>query len=1252
MNFTKEQQQAIKDRNLNILVSASAGSGKTRVLVERVLQRLLAGDNVDEFLIVTFTEAAAAEMRERLENEIRKATVNEEGAQRQHLLRQLRLIKLANISTLHAFAMRLIEQYHYAIDLDPQFRLSDTAEQKLTMMQIFDEVLEQQYNDDEGEFTTFAKQFIDKNGGDTPLQTAVFKLFDFAMARPDTDEWLAQLGSKYESTGDFAESKAYLEELVPQLRQQLTALIDQHRQVIDLVPAADDDVSKNRLKDLEDEVQGYRNILNALQTGLAWQQLRKLFFQVEMTPWNAKGRVAKKDWDPEIKTAWGQVKDARNDNNTHFKDMAKNFFVLDEVGLTTAIKGAQQSIEQLVKLTNQFRSAYLAEKIHRKVFDFNDLEHFALAIVSKPAIAEQLRAHYVEIMVDEYQDTNYLQEAIVQAIAKENNVFQVGDIKQSIYKFRQADPQLFATKMRQYPQPDESNSEMITLAENFRSQPNVTNFINYLFIQLMSADLGDVDYAGPAKLIAGADYYPEELPHKADFLVYFNDGSDDDESTEDDGPELEDATGFTATTGQITMLGQKIQQLMAEKFKIFDRKAGVERPIEYADITILVPSRAQNPQIIDIFKQLGIPLLVNDAGNYFQTTEISIVMDLLKIIDNPHQDIPLAAVLRSPIYQVGENGLALIRAQALEADFYTALKKLVDSPVIPAGVDQQLVERTTEAVTRLENDLNDFRQLAVQNKIVDLLWAIYKRTGWLDYVGGMPSGNQRQANLHALYERAAAYQKTSFTGLYQFNHYIEQLQKNDADDLGEADANEVSDTVKLMTIHGSKGLEFPVVFILNASKKFNAADERGQMLLDAKAGIGMQYLDLDYHLKLTPPQYLTVQDAIHRSSFAEQLRVLYVALTRAEQQIFVVGAYKNPQDFVNKWQVSQYAEARVPMLPEQTRLQGHSFMDLMGMAIARHPKFSETAKTLMKDYGVELETPDSFEPEVAFDFAVEFSSSQDLVVLGDEDVKDLAMHPIETIDSTPLTLDLKEVFEFEYPHETATHATAYQSVSEIKRLFEDPDLIAGQQVVDRRLKSDVTAGLRFTNDELREPAFLTEMATRPSGAARGTATHLVMQKLDLTQGTPTLETVQKLIEALIEEELIEPTLENLLPVKQVVEFFQGTPLGKQMVQNTNELQREVPFSMLMDAKSLYADFKGDERVLVHGIIDGYFMVGDELWLYDYKTDYIAPGVDAKKFLTDRYAAQLNVYSAALTAMGKNNIRRFIMSFGADKVFEI
>jgi ATP-dependent helicase/nuclease subunit A len=1258
MQFTPAQDAAIHTRDKNILVSASAGSGKTRVLVQRVTERLLAGEDIDRFLIVTFTEAAAAEMKERLEGAIRRELENTSGDERNHLLRQLRLLNVANISTLHAFALRLIEQYHYAINLDPQFRLlADTAESTLLRLDVYNQLLADAYADDaDGSFKTFAQQFVTAGQDDLSLQETVFNLFDFAMARPDTNDWLDNIPGAYTFGDNFVQGRFFQEQLVPALQTELFAIRDLVVQASHEAQVDEDVVaSVNRYNNLLHDADAYEAVANALVNVSDWDTLLGTVksFKLEAFGVGADGKRKNFPKDaPDLKAAWDDVKAIRDGAKKRYDGLVKKYFVLDEVGMKTALTGAEDTLSRLVSFTKGFADAFLAEKLRRKVLDFNDLEHFALDIVSQPDIADELRARYNEIMVDEYQDTNQLQEAILQQFARENNVFQVGDIKQSIYKFRQADPQLFRSKLQSYPgNPD---SEVITLQENFRSRPNVTNFINYLFTQIMSDGLGDVDYRDEHKLVAGATYYPEELPKQVELMVYLHEQGD--EAEDDEGDTLDEAgtDGFTKATGQITMMAHKIQALMASDFTIFDRDAGEPRKLQYGDITILVPTRNQNLDVIDVFRRLEIPITVSGAENYFQTTEISVMMSLLQVIDNPHQDIPLAATLRSPMYGLGENALTLIRLQKQDGDFYEALQAFVDDNrllIAGDGVSPELVADTKVVVQRFMADLDRFRQLAVQNQIVNLLWDVYNVTGWMDYVGGLPSGPQRQANLHALYERAASYQKSSFVGLYQFINYVTQLQAQDKD-LGEADANTASDAVQLMTIHHSKGLEFPVVFMLNTTRQMiSNMDTRGDVLLDAKAGAGLNYIDVAHRLKLPTPQRDIVRQAIVRGAFAESLRVLYVALTRAEQHVFMVGTYTSMKALWQKWSLAKMGTGT--MLPEWVRLEGKSFMDLAGMAMVRHPRVQAdfaAAFEARADFDVDFSDVTIHQPEADFNFNISFANGEDLKA--EEVTPAVATAKVAQVESEVDVTDWSTIFNMHYPFESATRATNYQSVSEIKRLFEDPDLSEGRVAADVRIDGDALTGLRFTNDDLPDPEFMQQASTRISSAAIGTATHLVMQRIDVTNGAPTEQDVRELLERLVAEAVLEPQVAALVRVPQIVAFFNDNSFGKQLVAHADSLQREVAFSLLMAANNLYRGFEGDDKVLVHGILDGYFQVGDEVWLFDYKTDRIPSGTDAKVLLSERYAGQVNVYAAALTAMGMPYPRRFIYSFDANKVIEL
>ncbi|WP_072152493.1 helicase-exonuclease AddAB subunit AddA [Weissella viridescens] len=1261
MQFTESQQAAITHKDKNILVSASAGSGKTRVLVERVLQRLLAGENIDEFLIVTFTNAAAAEMKERLEAAIRQAIP--EADDKQHLLKQLRLINVASISTLHAFAMRLIEQYHYTINLDPQFRLVDDAENTLIKQEVYQTLLDDAYEADETAtghpFTHFVQQFKTNAQDDGDLQQAVFTLFNFAMARPDTTEWLESLTDAYVSNADYAQTPFYQQMVQPRMVQTLEGLETLAQDAVNHAPDTnDEEAAENRLHNLMNDAAKLEDVQAMLQNSDAsFDQIRQLVLNLQFETFgkNEKGKAPRFKSDSQVKEAWAPISKERQDRQKAIDSWKHAYFTLDSQGIQTAMDGAGTTLATLVKFTQQFQEAFLKEKLRRKVLDFNDLEHFALEIVQQDAVAHELQQHYREVMVDEYQDTNQLQEAILSRIAGPENTFQVGDIKQSIYKFRQADPTLFGSKLTAYPMREDS--EVITLQENFRSQPNVTNFINYIFAQVMDEALGDVDYSGEAELVAGADYYPEAIAKQANLLVYLQEdeaGSDEEEvpnSSEND-------ESYDGATGQIHLMALKIRQIMQDPdYVIFDRKAGKTRRPTYSDMTILVPTKNQNLDVLDVFGALDLPVTIEGTENFFQTTEISVMLSLLRVIDNPHQDIPLAAVLRSPLYGLNENDLALIRLQNQQDDFYQAVTTWLNAgDELPyPGNDAAQRAKVQRVLQRFADDLADFKRLATQNQIVDLIWQIYNRTGWLDYVGGLPSGAQRQANLHALYERAASYQRSSFVGLYQFIQYVLELQSQDRD-LSSADANVSDDTIRLMTIHHSKGLEFPIVFVLNSTHQMVSINEsKGPILADAKAGVGVNYVDADHNLMLPTPQREFVKETRKAGAFAEQLRVLYVALTRAEQNLYLVGTYRTLDTMDKTWQLSALGTSW--MLPTWIRERASSYMDLAGMALLRHPEANQKLQKAYAAVGAEFDMPETspLHAKNDFGFDVELMNQTTLKTAEAAMPKQVVAQNEQASDrdssATPIT-DWHQVLDFTYPYEGATRATAYQSVSELKRLFEDPDLSAGRVLEDERLSAQNEVGLRFVNESLAEPEFMQHQTKRVAPAAIGTATHMVMQRVDLTHGAPTLADLQTLLNQLVTNESIEADVAKRVDLQRIESFFNANILGQTMVAHADSLEREVPFSLLLNASNLYRDYQGDEKVLVHGIIDGYFKVGDDVWLFDYKTDHIKQNESAAQVLTARYSGQINVYAQALVAQGLPYPKRYLYSFDAQETIEL
>lgn len=1227
-NFTPSQDLAIHQTGNNLLVSASAGSGKTRVLVQRVIEKLKAGTGIDEILIVTFTKAAASEMRERIQTALRQELAANQGDtdRQQFYLRQLNQLPVADISTLDAFCLRILQHYYYVIDQDPVFRLlADETENGLIRDEVWADVREQLYADDEsGEFARLTEN-SSGDRSDDGLADLVQQTNTFANATADPAAWLAKLPDRYELDGDqLTTTTFYREQLQPLFSEQLDQIKADLTSALTLAQQARLDKQINHLE----TVLASLTTVQELVSGGRWNDLRAA---IQDFPWGRIPAIRKTNEDYPI---YSELKTTYYDPaKKQLETLKKSFLLQTEEQAVTTIRQSAKLVTELSRVVTVFRQAYWDEKQRRHVLDFADVEHAALRILTLDSdqsrqVAEQLSRQYQEIMVDEYQDTNGLQEAILTAIAHPapaGNLFMVGDVKQSIYRFRQADPTLFMGTTDRYVA-DDSQGQLIVLAENFRSMKNVDDFTNLIFKQLMNRELGEIDYTGSAELKFGATYYPDEdVKSTAELLVYLTDEAAEPGSTDADQEPMDETFQVdNKHQGEVLLTGKKIQELIAAKTPIYDREAKQVRPMTYGDITLLTPTRTNNLIITDELRRMGIPVVVSDAQNYFKTTEIQIMMSLLQVIDNPYQDIPLAAVLRSPIVGLDENELALLRINSKTGDYFQALQHFQQVAATAATGDFQ--QRVFEKVNHFLEQLKLFRDVAQQNELVTLIWRIYQETGFLDYVGGMPAGEQRQANLHALYERARTYERSSFKGLFQFVRFVQRLQQRDAD-LAGAPVQTAEDAVSVMTIHGSKGLEFPVVFVMDASRQFNRQDQQGNYVMSGKTGIGIDYLDPDSRVKAPSLQKLVTAQAISRASLAEEMRKLYVALTRAESRLYIVGSHKTKEEALATWnQAYQSADLVLnATLREKNTLAND--LDWIGMSLVRSPHFAADLRENSTSFVGLADDPAEF--KVTFAGAAEVEPT---AAVGTEEADWLqaAQQAAKTVSSAKVSGEqLVQVMDFKYPHDSATKTTAYQSVSEAKRLFEDPD---NATIGEYQASADRQSGHRFVTHDFARPEFL-QTVREPLPTEIGTATHLVLQQLDV-QTPPTTTSVQDLIDQLVGDQVLAAEVAKRIDVTKILQFFDSV-VGQQVLAHPTDLQREVPFSLLMPARSLFADFQEqDSQVLVHGIVDGYLTTPKGIVLFDYKTDHVnlKHVEDSEQKLIDRYGGQVNLYATALQQM--------------------
>lgn len=1247
-SFTADQQQAIRHGGHNVLVSASAGSGKTSVLVQRVIEKILKGTDVDKLLVVTFTDAAAKEMRERIQKAINEQIRVETNAdQRLHLVSQLTKLNTANISTIHAFCLSIIKRYYYVINLDPVFRiLTDDTEGILLREEVWNDLRETLYESDGELFAQLTTNFSNDRSDDG-FTDLMLRLYDFSNATSDPDAWLANLPLKYHVENDLDDTEFYKKQVLPVVQSELTNSLEAARSLQTLIQDGADSLEKFR-PIFEADINQIQEILN---NGLSdWNILRGKLRGLEF------GKVlGGKRNDEDVKNFKEQVKTVRGDSKNkngykiRLQELTQKYFSLDKAQMTSVLKHSETLITELCKVTGAFKDAYAKEKRRRQILDFSDLEHFAMQVLngssseSKSArIAYQHQ--FEEVIVDEYQDINPLQEAILTSVTTEDpgNMFMVGDVKQSIYAFRLADPHLFISKDRAY-QTTDTTGERIVLSKNFRSVKNVDDFTNLVFEQLMDQQLGEIPYDETAKLAYGATYYPETASKSTEVLIY------DDESTEaSNNADEEIPSSFEIddkSRGQVAVAGRRIKQLIEAKTLIYDRDTKKERSLTYGDIVLLTPTRKNNLTIVALFKRMGIPVVVNDAQNYFQTTEIAIMMSLLKIIDNPYQDIPLVAVLRSPIVGLDENELAFLRINNRTGDYYQAVVDFHKRFDVANSSEFQV--QIFKKIDHFLEQLMHFQNIANQNQLATLIWTIYEETGFLDYVGGMPAGQQRQANLNALYDRARSYEQSSFKGLFQFVRFIERMQKR-SKDLAEVPVNSNEAAVQVMTIHGSKGLEFPVVVLMDASHKFNTDSIKGKYILDSKEGIGITYLDPQTRLQIDTPQKLAIIDHVKRNSLAEEMRQLYVALTRAQQRLIIVGSCDSQERLLKKWQTAWRSDQL--LLTEATRLDTNNFLDWIGEALIRHPRFKQTDDSQSR---LAILNGDPTQFEVHFQTKEELQNMA--VMQSDGEKKDWWQEfqkATRDLDVTSLnTHQIDQVLNFKYPHQVATETTAYQSVSEVKRLFDDPDsLEMTQSTVEQDQKLKVQN--RYVSNELATPKFL-QTTVKPKPTEIGTATHLILQEIPLNE-KPTEESVQSLINELVSNKVLAPEVANLINVQNILRFFDSN-LGQLMLTSPDSVHREVPFSLLMPAKQLFTGFKDfsnseETQILIHGIIDGYVIVDDRAILFDYKTDYVKPGStkNGVQNIINRYAGQLNLYAAALTDILKHPVKErylYLLSIG-------
>lgn len=1183
VSWTREQQQVIDLRKRNILVSAAAGSGKTAVLVERIIKMITEGEHpvdIDRLLIVTFTNAAAAEMRERIGNAIEKAL--EEDPENEHLQRQQTLIFNAQITTIDSFCLYVIRNHFYEIDLEPNFRIGDEGELKLLKEDVMNAVLSRNYEEKAQAFTAIVDGYA-AGRSDAALGGMILSLYEFSRSYPWPEEWLKDCVKGYDVT-DAKELNdiVWMQPLVSNIRCVVSDMAELLREAVKL--ALDSDGPSMYEKVLRNDLGKYEQIASYEKFTELQEALSSITYDRLPSSRGFEGDAEKLE----------QVKVLREQAKEAVKKLNKQYFFSSPSVMTEQLQKTAPMAEELVRLTLEFAEAFTAEKKRKNLVDFHDLEHFALEIlVDKETkqvrkTAEEFRDAFEEIMIDEYQDSNHVQETILKAVSREergeNNIFMVGDVKQSIYRFRLACPELFMEKFDTYSL-EESKTQRIDLHKNFRSRNEVLSCTNDIFYQIMARDLGNVAYDATAALYPGASYPEASNENMFAPEILLVDSTDE---------LLEDSAYSDYSDKKLLeakLAAQRIKALKREQL-VTDKKTGELRPVRYSDIVILLRSlNGWADQFVNVLNDEGIPAHTISATGYFSAVEVQTVLGMLRILDNPRQDIPLAAVLRSPIVGMTDEELAKLRLTHREVSFHACVLEKCEE------LSGEL-EPYEEKLLQFYKLYQKLRKLVPDTPIHELIEILLKETGYGNYAAAMPAGERRHANLLMLVEKAIAYEKTSYKGLFHFVRYIDELQKYDVD-FGEADmVSENEDVVRIMSIHKSKGLEFPVVFVSGMGKNFNRQDMKSRMVLHPDYGMGLDFMDGVRRLKSPTIAKKAIAKQIDLENLGEELRVLYVALTRAKEKLILTGSRKNAAEELEKLKSGR-------PLSYMSREGAAGYLDWILPALAFYgEKYNVRVVSV-----AELVTE-----EVKEQMAQELDKEVCLKEIGQADEN--------------LVKTFEERFSFQYPHQPDVQRKNKYSVSELKH-----------RAMREKLEQEETETVpAFLETEIVPyvPSFVRKLQKEEEetnqGALRGTAVHRVMECYRFADDMSSGEQ----IEQMLAEGKITADMKALVKLSLIEQFVTGeTGMRMRAAEAAGKLYREKPFVMGFTGEELAAfgfgekvpeDHSPDEDLtLIQGIIDVFWLEEDGIVVLDYKTDR----VDTEKQLADRYAAQLNLYAEAL-----------------------
>lgn len=1232
--WTKEQLSAIDEKDCDLLVAAAAGAGKTAVLVERIIKKVIRDEDpidIDNMLVVTFTNAAASEMRERIAMALDKAI--EENPRSQRLQRQLLLLPKAGITTIHSFCMDVLKNNYTRLDLTPDFRVADETESTLLKIEGIEELFDMQYEEGSELFFKLLDSYSG-NRDDNKLKDMVLEIYSFVRSTPWPDKWLKEMTKAYDLAEDFDFIKTpWAKVILDFVDIELFGCLNTLNKAYEIAMMGYG-LEKCAIQ-LSDDIENVKSLLYF--EGRSWDSLYEAFGDIKFST----QRQPTKDGD---KDSYEILKELRKNTKEKIYKLRDEFFDSDSSGIISDLNTLHPLIEYLCQLVMNFDKLYTDMKKEKGLIDFNDLEHFSLKILTKEddngeivpsSAALSLRDKYSEIMIDEYQDSNMVQEVILNIISKREigspNMFMVGDVKQSIYRFRQAKPELFLDKYERYSEDSGNKDRKVMLYKNFRSRQEIINGVNCLFKQLMTKYVGEIQYNNDEYLNYGA-FYPkdeEEVPYNLELHILDLFKEEEllvGEENQDTGDEIEDSIEkedeiedeLEDIQAEARIVGHRILDLVGKgasnPLRIYDKELKGYRNADFKDIVILLRTvRNWADTFEEELGAMGVPIFADTGTGYFKRIEVQIILSLLQIIDNPLQDIPLLAVLKSPIGGFSSQELLDIRQIDRNISFYEAI-------TFAGKKDDDMGRKVSTFLSRLEA----WREKALHMPTDQLIWYLYNDTGYMSYVSAMPEGHQRRENLKILFERAKKYEDTSFKGLFNFINFIEKI-KSGSGDMGNAKIlGEGDNVVRIMSIHKSKGLEFPVVILGGVGKGFNMQDTRKAVLLHHEMGFGADLVDVDKRITYATLPKKALKHKIKMETLSEEMRILYVGMTRAKEKLIITGFDRNITKTVKGWLGAlDYDKEK---LPAHMVLQGNKYLSWIGLALIRHGK--------MKVLREQAELGGLSNNNLLAD-----NSSWDLKIwkkaelLKEKQIEKESTNLREALENIKkdkgfgtFAEEIDKKLNWTYPYEKSTLLPVKLSVTELKRLKTEEDDYAKEL---------------YSSLDIKKPVFLEEERTM-SAAKRGSIMHFIMQHLDL-RNVSNIDGIKTQVEQMVVQEFLTIEEAKAADTNRIYEFFKSD-LGERLL-SAEKVFREKAFNIEISPGEVYPDqdYKDmDDKILLQGIIDCYFFEDDEIILLDYKTDYID---NNEKEKAEAYKIQIDYYTKALkTILGKNVKERYIYFF--------